>query len=526
MTEGRLLRSFSIVGGVAALGLCVGLSREILYGRSFGTGIELDAFLVAILAPTLVADILSQAVAAALLPVLLETREKEGREASFVLVSSVLTIVTLLALIACTALFFLAPLMVGLVAPGLNAGERALASSLLRWVLPAGLLWSTSGILRAVHQADGRTTIAALQSPVTGGVLVLFLIFFTSNVGILAAAWGTVAGHLAFVLVLLLAMRKEVHGLRPCLRWTPAARKVLLLAGPLVAGMAVANVRLLVDRFFGSALAAGTISALHYARRIEGMAHIVLGLSVSTVLYPFLARRHSVRDDKGFSTAVERSLIGLTTLLAPLVVVFLCLGEPLVRLLLLRGRFGEESVQRTAQILLFLSLGTIPFALNHVLNHAFYARHRVLLPVAVGMGGKVLNVLVCIALVPRLGAVAIALAASLDMGATFLVRLGILYRDDPRLSLARLSSPFLRTLIAALVAGGAGLVTSGMLDSNSARLVLGSLVIGITYVVAGLLLGIPGLAALLRRVPGLFFSGRVAAQGGDPMVREVPPSHG
>ena len=79
----------------------------------------------------------------------------------------------------------------------------------------------------------------------------------------------------------------------------PGVRRVLLLMGPAVLGVSVAQISLLINTIFASFLRTGSVSWLYYADRLMEFPTGLLGVALGTILLPSLARAHAAdaRDE-------------------------------------------------------------------------------------------------------------------------------------------------------------------------------------------------------------------------------------
>ena len=95
--KSKRLRTISIMFLLTLTGKMLGLVRDMLMGRYFGTGPVADAFFVASQVPRNFFDaIFASAISASFIPVFNEYLEKEGREEAFRLASSFITLMALL----------------------------------------------------------------------------------------------------------------------------------------------------------------------------------------------------------------------------------------------------------------------------------------------------------------------------------------------------------------------------------------------------------------------------------------------
>ncbi len=67
-------------------------------------------------------------------------------------------------------------------------------------------------------------------------------------------------------------------------------RKVLYLSLPVLIGVAINDLNAIVDKTLASSLAAGSISALNYANKLNALILGVFISAITTVIFPILSR--------------------------------------------------------------------------------------------------------------------------------------------------------------------------------------------------------------------------------------------
>ena len=114
---------------------------------------------------------------------------------------------------------------------------------------------------------------------------------------------------------------------------------------PATVGSAETQIALFADTIIASFLAAGSLSALYYADRLNQLPIGVIGIAAGTVLLPEMARRIAAGDEAGARHSQNRA-VELTLLLAvPCMVAFLLVPELIMRALFGRGAFTAANAQ-------------------------------------------------------------------------------------------------------------------------------------------------------------------------------------
>ena len=141
-----------------------------------------------------------------------------------------------------------------------------------------------------------------------------------------------------------------------------------------------------------SFLAAGALSALYYADRLNQLPIGVVGIAVGTVLLPEMASRIAGGDEAGARRA-QRRAIELTLLLSiPCLVAFLIIPDLIMRALFMRGKFTAADATAAWQTLVAYALGLLPFVLIRSVTATFLARGDTATPVKASLTAVAVNV--------------------------------------------------------------------------------------------------------------------------------------
>ena len=236
------------------------------------------------------------------------------------------------------------PTVIGLLAPGFarDPGRFALAVELTRITFPYLLLVCLvtlyGGILNALQRFA-----AAAAAPI--------LLNLSMMATLALAAFFPTAGHAAAWGVLLAGVPRGRAGRRRCRAARRAAgvparscstttcKRFFKALGPATLGSGGTQIALFADTIIASFLAAGALSALYYADRLNQLPIGVIGIAVGTVLLPEMASRIARGDEAGARHAQNRA-IELTLLMSiPCLVAFLLVPDLIMRALFARGAF-------------------------------------------------------------------------------------------------------------------------------------------------------------------------------------------
>ena len=498
----------------------LGLLRSVIIAGRFGTSPELDAYWVAFRLPDLVFQLLAGAtLASAFIPTFARVQAREGREAAWRLASSVLNLVLVATAAVAVIAFILAPLIVPLMAPGLgeHTGReqemRSLAVDLTRLMLVSPVLFAVSGMAMGILNARRRFLTPAL-APMIYNISIIGAALVSPDVHVLAV--GVVVGAGLHLAVQVPDLRLAGMAYSLVARWRDAAvRDVAALMAPRVIGLAAVQVNFyFVAIFFASKIAAGAIYAVTFAWLIVMTPLGIIGMAISTAVFPTLADQAAASEHEDLGRTLSRALRLIIFLSLPAGVGLMLLARPLVVVLLQRGAFGSASTDLTSQALLFYALALFAHNGIEILSRGFYALSDTRTPVALALLSMLLNIALAAALVGPLEVRGLALALSLASIAEFGLLYLLLRRRVPGVADAAVVRSGLRIamatgVMAATVGLALLLLTEAVrLDLGHGPDALGAVAVGglvgvTTYFAAALALGCEEVGLLASRVPWL-----------------------
>lgn len=447
----------------------LGLVRDRLLATYFGAGPELGAFQAAAEIPDTIFYLLGSAVFSfGLVPLFSFYWGKEKKEKAWDMASSLLNLSLCFFLVFAGLLFFFAPSVSALVAPGFTSHQIHLMAGLLRVMVLAQIFFVFSYFLTSVLHSQRRFLVPALSPLVYNLGIILGIILLSSRRGIYGPAWGMVLGaFLHFVVQLPLALSL---GLRENLGFKihlSQAKKALRLSAPRALTLVGGKLGTLYSITLASLLPildkVSNVAVLYYARHLEAIPVSLFGLTVAQAAFPSLSLARGKREKEKFKTLISSSLERIFYFALPASFLLLALRVPLVRLAFGAQRFPWKATILTSKILAALFLGILARSAIPLLTRAFYA---------LGEGRKAAQVsLSSTALAALLGAVFTRL---LHLGASSLgwafslayvfefVFLSFLLRRKTGLSFPLRS--FLKKGVSALASGGAAYLSMKVLD--------------------------------------------------------------
>jgi putative peptidoglycan lipid II flippase len=363
-------RIFSATVTVGVLGIGVkiaGWAKLVVIARRFGTGDELDAFLIAFLIPSFLAEVAGASFSSALIPTLVEVRETQGRQESRRLFSGVTLLAGLLLCVVAMAAFLARHSALALLASSFSGAKLRLTESMLVAMLPLVVLMGISAVWRATLNAGEKFALAAGVPAVTPLLTIVLVLAAGRGTGAPILAAGALAGTAIELGLVGWAVRRSGYSLVP--RWTGMQgplRQVLGQYAPMVAGAVVMSGAPLVDQAFAAALGTGAVSAFNYGTKLVVVFLAVGPVALSTVVLPHFSRMAAKRDAEGLWRTLKTYARWIVLATVPLAVVLMVSSGWIVRVLFERGAFTAADTQVVTAIQRYAAL-QIPFAVLGVL---------------------------------------------------------------------------------------------------------------------------------------------------------------
>ncbi len=422
----NLLKAASTVSLFTLASRITGLVRDQLIAAQFGAGALTDAFNVAFRLPNLFRRLFAEgAFAQAFVPLLASARARDGDVATRSLIDAVATVLAWVLLLTCAAGVVLAPVLVWMLAAGLQSFDLAVVMA--RWMFPyigfMSMVALAAGILNTWRRfAVPAATPVLLNLCLIGAAWLAVPWFRRWGIEpIMALAAGVMAGGVLQLAVQVPALLRI--GCLPRIGWRPAAiraawrhpgvRQVLHQMAPALLGVSVAQISLLINTQIASHVGVGAVSWLWYADRLMEFPTGLLGVALGSVLLPQLAAARGQGDGQRYTELLDWGLRLVVLLTLPCAVALLVFPEALIAVLFHHGAFGDHDVTQTVRALIGYGSGLLGIVAIKVLAPGFYANQDLRTPVRIAVGVLVATQAMNVVFVPWIGHAGLALSIGL-----------------------------------------------------------------------------------------------------------------
>lgn len=187
-------------------------------------------------------------------------------------------------------------------------------------------------------------------------------------------------------------------------------KKVLLLIGPTIIGMAGYQINDVVSSALATRAGTGVVSSLQYSLRLQELILGICAVTISTVILPDLTGfvKKQLWDD--FNSMLSSAIKIMTLISIPITFYGIAMGDCLITLVYASGKFDASSIKQTTAVFNFHIAGLLFIALNRILGPAFYAQSDTKSPTFAGLINFAVNVILASILVRKFEGKGIAFA--------------------------------------------------------------------------------------------------------------------
>lgn len=369
-----------------------GAYRDRLFAHTFGAGRELDIYNSAFIIPDLMLTIfVTSAVSPAFIPLftgLVTNKEKEeaNQLGSTVLILAVGVVVTI-GILCAIFMPWIAPVL----SPGFSPDEQVQLVHLARLLMISPLFIALSSVFGAML-VSYKTFIAYSLSAPMYNIGIIAGTFTVPWFGIYGVIGGTLLGAILHLLPRAIWIRlmpfhftgrvklKDIH-----------FRKMLKLMLPKLIGHPVEQLKFMAFNRVATLLVVGSVASLSFARNFQSVGVSLVGSAMGVAAFPVLSAHWAANKIGEFKKEMLRSLYIILLFTIPAALVLYALSDVPIRILLGGGKFTNEHVLRTAQVLSIFAF-SIPFeSAIHLLARAFYAQKNTAIPVMLSVIGLIVS---------------------------------------------------------------------------------------------------------------------------------------
>ena len=461
--EAASTRTAGAIGLVFILTLIaklLGVVREMLQANYFGTGIDADLYTASYNSTLYLFTTVCYALCIAAVPIL--TQEFAAKRERGIRAANNLVTITLLGSLGVVGVWqvLASTPLVGILWD-VAESELPRLVGYIRIMSCALPIVAMAYLMVALFQATDHYELQGSMSIPYNVFLAVFLFLFGSKLGI---GGIVVASTFAWLLQLGMSLpyaHKENYRYRPALDLrADYIGRYFKTAAVSVLTTSVFLFCYLIDTSTASAFDSGAVSSFYYADKLFTPLTTTVLYSISAVMFPRFNREFTKDDTGSYLSYIWNVTENTLLFIFPVCAMMSAFGTDIIRVIFESGSFTAESTEVTGNIFGMYALGMSAFAVLDLLNKAYYAMKKTLVPLLINLGILVLN-LILNSLFDTGSGVALATSAAITVGA--LVMIAELFRGRKIVRIVPLAKGLAAAgAMAVVLYGGHALLVNGL----------------------------------------------------------------
>ena len=410
--------SFFILSISTVASVFIGLASTIILAANFGTGPEMDAFLIALVVPKTLGGILMTCLAMLAVPQFVTVREHYGERSAWLMATRVFLLAGIVLSAASIILALLSGQAAQLIAPGFSHEDQLMTGLFIAVLAPILTMGALETLMKSFFQAMGRFSVT-VYATVFGSLCYLIMLYFLIPIyGMLGAVIAvTLQSTLILICQLTIGLWGKSHlvSLKSDDEQRKLLKTLLSRAAILTVTTSVRRLKPFLEKYFASQATAGSVSYISYGARIVTIINNFYLRNVSQVLFPSIAYHFSQSNPK---RAMEEVILGARLnmfIIVPLITVIEVIREPLIRSIYERGAFTSEDTTNVSLGLFYGSLFLLDPMVQSLTSKALYSVNAVKFISFDAYLKLAMYLALMYLLMPRYGFIGIILAGSLTI---------------------------------------------------------------------------------------------------------------
>ncbi len=456
MDNKKTVKTITYIMIITLVGKIMALLREVMLGRTYGTGMQANAFLTASRIPRVFFDaIFASAITMSFIPVFTKYLKKGGKDEAFEFSNIFITYILIFTLVFSIIGISFSDFFAVLFADKFDADTLALCSDLLKFLFPTmiftGLAFTYIGILQSLENF----IIPAIISVVFNGIIIAYFFVGVDIWGIYGLAITYIIAWAMQMLIQVPSLRKNGYRYRPSLGLKKDYMKeVLILMLPVMVSTWVQPFNFFINTKFASGFYEGSgVSAMEFSNNLYTMIIAIFVLSIMNVMFPKMSKLIN-EEKKDELDKLTGETLGISFLFViPMMVGLMALSTEITELIFGGNKFDAFSVKITSYSLFYFSLGMLGYTMQNILSRVYFAERKGKIPMIAAIIAIVSNIALCIPLSKAMDIGGLALASSIAVFINGIVLMVPLLKKDRKVFEKLFFIDFIKISISALIMG-------------------------------------------------------------------------
>lgn len=415
------------IAGTAALltffgffGKLLGLARESLFANYFGLSSDYDIYLIAVVLPIGINSVILYITQNYFIPSYHAIKAESITEANR-FSNTTLWMFGISGLLLAIVLFLMSESILKLY---LQTDDAILVNRTLVifrifiFTIPFNTIFS---VFASLLQAEFNFKYPIFSQLLLNFIVIIFVLFFNSQLNIISIPIGYLAGTFFQVLYLYSKVRKF---LIPDFKKFFTSNKFAFFSSTfllLVVIEILGQTYSIIDRYFFEQIDQGGIAALNYAFILFNLPITIIAFALTTVLFPTLSKLSGEKSFDEISNHLRNFFSINLFVFIPISIVLIFYGDLFIKIIFEHGEFDQRATSLTYNALILYSLSYVFLSSYFVLNKLFYSIKKIKSLFLITITGILIKVILSFQLVTTYKQDGLALSTSLTYFFFFIV---------------------------------------------------------------------------------------------------------
>lgn len=400
-----------IVGITTLLVKGLGFIKEIVIADNFGLSELVDTFYIAILIPAFVNNVFLGGYKSVFIPNYVHELKSGKNIGAFQSTSFIITLGS--ALLFCIISILITDVYLEFFFDGHSPEYYELIKKQFYYILPSMVFWGLSSLLSGILNIDDEFTLSSLSYVFTPISIIVCLLFFKEELGVIVLAFGTFLGSiLNFLFLIVICLKRNlIHIKRPRFLSKNSVEMLKQIPAKLSANL-LTGFNDIIDQYFAAKLVIGSIAALNYGMKIPMFSIGIVTMALGNVLLPYFSKKAAENKEKTFiqlQKILKIIIIGSSILALTLIL----LSPPIISIIFEHNAFTANDTKIVSRIQQMYLIQVPAYIVAIILVRFLESINKNKFMAYLALICLMLNVLLNYILIKQFGVYGLALATSI-----------------------------------------------------------------------------------------------------------------
>ncbi|MEZ4796633.1 MAG: lipid II flippase MurJ [Flavobacteriaceae bacterium] len=400
-----------IVGFATLIVKSLGFAKEIVIADNYGLSELLDTFYIAILIPSFIDNVFLGGYKSVFIPNYVRELKTNKNIGAFQSTSFMVTLGS--AILFCLLSILATDVYLEFLFTGHEPKFYELVKTQFYYILPSILFWGLSSLLSGILNIDNEFKLSTLGYVFTPIAIMICVIFFKDELGIIVLAFGTLVGAiLSFAFLFLICLRRKlIHIRKPNFKSSNTIEMFKQIPAKLSANI-ITGLNDMVDQYFAAKLAIGSIAALNYGIKIPMFSIGMVTIALGNVLLPYFSKK-AIENMKETFQQLQKILKFIIISCSVVALILILLSPTLISIIFEHNAFTENDTKIVSRIQQMYLIQVPVYVISIILVRFLESINKNRFMVYVAIICLSLNIALNYILIKTLGVYGLALATSI-----------------------------------------------------------------------------------------------------------------